>query len=93
MPLLEVPRRTMVTASIQLDESTAEQVDRYAAFITANADDVVVKALDYVFGKDKDFQDYLRSPDARTALQTLKVKRPSDGAIKHKRGSQKQAKA
>ena len=37
-----------------LDEATASQLDQYAAFIKASADDVVVdKALNYVFAKDK----------------------------------------
>jgi hypothetical protein len=45
MPLLEVIQTRHVSASIRLDEVTATQVDQYAAFIHATADDVVDKAL------------------------------------------------
>jgi hypothetical protein len=54
MPLLEINLSRYVSASVRLDESTAEQVDQYAAFVHASADDVVDKALNYVFSKDRD---------------------------------------
>ena len=41
MPLLEVVQTRQVSASIRLTDSTATQVDQYAAFIRASADDVV----------------------------------------------------
>jgi hypothetical protein len=41
MPLLEVTQSRQISASIRLDETTAAQVDQYAAFIHASADDVV----------------------------------------------------
>jgi hypothetical protein len=50
-------------------------VDQYAAFIHATADDVVNKAPHYVFAKDRDFQDYLKSSDARRVTPTLRVRR------------------
>jgi hypothetical protein len=53
MPLLEINLSRYVSASVRLDESTAEQVDQYAAFVHASADDVVDKALNYVFSKDR----------------------------------------
>jgi len=43
MPLLEVNHIRHINASVRLDESTAAQVDQYAAFIHASADDVVDK--------------------------------------------------
>ncbi len=49
MPLLEINQTRYISASVRLDESTAEQVDQYAAFVHASADDVVDKALNYVF--------------------------------------------
>ena len=58
MPLLEINQTRYISASVRLDESTAEQVDQYAAFVHASADDVVDKALNYVFSKDRDFQDF-----------------------------------
>ena len=69
-----------ICASIRLDEVTATQVDQYAAFIHASADDVVDKALNYVFSKDRDFQDFLKTPQARQVASTLRVRRvPSNG--------------
>jgi hypothetical protein len=41
MPLLEINQTRYISASVRLDESTAEQVDPYAAFVHASVDDVV----------------------------------------------------
>jgi len=57
MPLLEISQIRHICASVRVDEETAAQVDQYAAFIRASADDVVDKALNYVFSKDRDFQE------------------------------------
>jgi len=75
MPLIEVNQVRHVSASIRLDEVTAAQVDQYAAFIHASADDVVDKALNYVFSKDRDFQDFLKTPQARQVPSTLRVRK------------------
>ena len=75
MPLLEVIQSRQISASVRFDETTATLVDQYAAFIHATADDVVNKALNYVFAKDRDFQDYLKSSDARHVTPTLRVRR------------------
>ena len=77
MPLLEVIQSRQISASVRFDETTATLVDQYAAFIHATADDVVNKALHYVFAKDRDFQDYLKSSDARHVLPTLRVRKSS----------------
>ena len=45
MPLIEINQIHHISASVRLDESAAEQVDRYAAFVQASADDVVDKVL------------------------------------------------
>ena len=82
MPLLEITQSRQISASIRLDEATATQVDQYAAFIKATADDVVEKALDYVFSKDRDFQEFLKSPQAQQVTSTLRVRKgPSNGAV------------
>ncbi len=52
MPLLEVIQTKQVSASIRLTDTIAAQVDQYAHFIHAEADDVVEQALSYVFAKD-----------------------------------------
>ena len=75
MPLLEVIQTRQVSASIRLTDSTATQVDQYAAFIRASADDVVEQALAYVFSKDRDFQDFLKTPQAKQASSTLRIRR------------------
>ena len=81
MPLLEITQIRHISASVRLDESTAAQVDQYAAFIHASADDVVDKALNYVFSKDRDFQDFLKTPQAKQVVSTLRVRKgPSNAA-------------
>jgi hypothetical protein len=51
------------------------QVDQYAAFIHASADDVVEQALAYVFSKDRDFQEFLKTPQAQKVAPTLRIRR------------------
>lgn len=75
MPLLEVVQTRQVSASIRLTDSTATQVDQYAAFIRASADEVVEQALAYVFSKDRDFQDFLKTPQAKQAASTLRIRK------------------
>jgi hypothetical protein len=81
MPLIEVNQVRQVSASIRLDEATAAQVNQYAAFIHASADDVIDQALNYVFSKDRDFQEFLKTPQAMQVSSTLRVRKaPSNGA-------------
>ena len=75
MPLLEVVQTRQLNASIRLTDTTVTQVDQYAAFIHASADDVVEQALVYVFSKDRDFQEFLKSPQAAHVTPTLRVRR------------------
>ncbi len=91
MPLLEIVQTTHVNATVRLEESTAILVDQYAAFLHAPADEVVDKALGYVFAKDRDFQDFLRTPEAAHIPPSLRVRRlgqngtasePANGAAK-----------
>jgi hypothetical protein len=82
MPLLEITQSRQISASVRLDEATATQVDQYAAFIKASADEVVDKALNYVFAKDRDFQDFLKTPEAKQISSTLRVRKaPSSEVI------------
>ena len=93
MPLLEIIQTRQVTASIRLDEPTAILIDQYAAFLHATADEVVNKALCYVFAKDRDFQDFLRTPKAAHAPESLRIRRvPQNGtAVESANGSAKSA--
>ena len=75
MPLLEVIQTRHISASIRLTDTTAMQVDRYAAFIHASADDVVEHALTYVFSKDRDFQEFLKSSEGSQITPTLRIRK------------------
>jgi hypothetical protein len=75
MPLIEVIQTRHISATVRLDEATATLVDQYAAFIHASADDVIDKALTYVFAKDRDFQAFLRTPEASRVSSVLRVRR------------------
>ena len=77
MPLLEVIQTRHLSASIRLTDTTVQQVDQYAAFIHASANDVVEQALAYVFSKDREFQEFLRTPEAQRITPTLRVRRSS----------------
>ncbi|MHB8389324.1 MAG: hypothetical protein ACYDBH_07050 [Acidobacteriaceae bacterium] len=84
MPLLEVNPNRHVSASIRLEEATAIQIDQYAAFIHASADDVVDKALNYVFVKDRDFQEFLKTAQAAHVTPTLRVRKAAvSDAVEH----------
>jgi hypothetical protein len=61
MPLIEVTQRRYVSATIRLDAVTATLIDQYTTLIHGSADDVVDKALNYVFAKDREFQEYLKT--------------------------------
>ncbi len=75
MPLLDIKQVRKVTATCSLEESTAIQVDQYAAFAKCLPDEVVNKALEYTFGKDSEFQKFRASEPKVTAQ--LRIKRPS----------------
>ena len=77
MPLLEVTQIHYVSASIRLTDTTALQLDQYAAFIHATADEVIDQALAYVFSKDRDFQGFLKSSEAQRITPTLRIRRPT----------------
>ena len=75
MPLLEINLNRYISASVRLDEATAGQVDQHAAFVRASADDVVVTVLNYVFSTERDFQDFLKTPQAKQVASTLRVRK------------------
>jgi hypothetical protein len=75
MPLIEVIQSQYVSATIRLESATASLVDQYAAFVHGAADDVVDKALNYVFAKDREFQEYLKSSQSAKVVPSLRVRR------------------
>src|SRR5271170_3697547 len=81
MPLLEVIQTKQISASIRLTDTTATQVDQYAAYIHASADDVVEQALVYIFTRDKGFQEFQKTSQAQQVVPTLRIRRgPRDDA-------------
>ena len=80
MALLEIAQTRQITATIQLDDKVAAQVDQYAASVHAPADEVINHALVYVFSKDRDFQDFLKSPGAAAAAPSLRIRRVAQPA-------------
>lgn len=86
MPLLEVTQIKKLTAMVSLEESTAKQVDQYAAFIKAPADEVVNSALEYVFGKDREFQVFRTENPNPKASGGLRVRKPIDATVGKRRG-------
>ena len=77
MPLLSIQASKKVETTVRLEESTAKRVDQYAHFAKASADDVVNQALEYVFTKDKDFQQYLDQHQGGDTPSALRIKRPA----------------
>ncbi len=86
MALLEIQTVSKITATISLDESIAHKVDQYALFINAPSDEVVSKALDYVFSKDKDFLNFALSANGKKPEHPLRVRKPMDAVERAKRG-------
>jgi len=79
MPLIEVTQSRYVSATVRLESATANLVDQYASFVHGSADDVVDKALNYVFAKDREFQEYLRSSRSAKVVPSLRVRRLGTG--------------
>ena len=84
MPLLDIKQTRKVTAICSLEESTAIQVDQYAAFVKCLPDEVVNKALEYTFGKDADFQKF-RTSNPKVSAQ-LRIKRAASASPGARRG-------
>ena len=75
MPLLEIAQtRRYVSAMIRIEDTTARRINQYAAFTKSSADEVVDKALAYVFTKDKDFQEFLETAEAAQVPVSLRVR-------------------
>ena len=75
MPLLEVVQTKHVSASIRLSESTAIQLNQYAHLIGASADSVIEEALKHCFAKDREFQDFIKTPEAKQVAASLRIRK------------------
>ena len=81
MPLIEINQSRRVSATIRLESATATLIDQYATFLHAPADDVVEEALKYVFAKDREFQEYLKTARSSEVVPTLRVRRSGPGDV------------
>ena len=75
MPLLEVVQTKHVSASIRITESTAIQLNQYAHLIGASADSVIEEALKHCFAKDREFQDFIKTPEAKQVAASLRIRK------------------
>ena len=88
MSLLNIKASKKITITCSLEESTALQVDQYAAFLNVLADDVVNSALEYVFSKDAKFQQFREENKHVQPPSALRVKKPAvaiSGAKKNRK--------
>jgi hypothetical protein len=84
MALLEFEETKQVTVSCSLKESTAILVDQYATWKGATADQVMQKALEFVFSKDREFQQYREENADAEVVPSLRVKKPIAASAKAK---------
>ena len=75
MALFTVKTSKKVETQLRLEESTAKMLDRYAHFHKASADDVANQALEYIFARDKDFQQHLQQNGTAEVPSSLRIKK------------------
>jgi hypothetical protein len=93
MALLTVKASKKIDATLKLEESTAKMIDRYAAFLNVSADEVVDKGMEYIFTKDKDFQQHLdKQPDVHVPA-SLRIKKAPGTPTAIKNGHRNGAKS
>ena len=73
MALFTVTTSNKIDTSMRLEESTVKMLNRYAHFHKAAAEDVVDKALEYIFQHDKAFQQDLAAKPDETVTETVRV--------------------
>lgn len=66
MPLIQSQvKRNREAVTVKLDKSVIDQLKLYAEFIDSTQEHVVNEALALTFRRDKEFQDWLTSKEAR----------------------------
>ena len=80
MALFTVRTSKKVETSMRLEESTAKMLDRYAHFHQGPADDVVNEALEYIFKRDKDFQQHLQQNPNQEVAASVRIKKAPGSA-------------
>ena len=91
MALLTVKSSKKIDATLRLEESTAKMIDRYAAFLQVSADEVVDKGMEYIFTKDKDFQQHLTAEPNRTVPASLRIKKAPSTVVTPKKNAKTSA--
>jgi hypothetical protein len=86
MALITVKASKKIDATLRLEESTAKMIDRYAAFLKVSADEVVDKGMEYIFTKDKEFQQHLEKQPALQVPASLRIKKTPSPAASTKNG-------
>ena len=80
MPLLKIAESKKITIYATIEETTAKQIEQYAAMTKGTCDEVVQQALDYIFSKAADFKKFCTEhPDAKPK-DPIRVKRSSSAA-------------
>lgn len=80
MPLLKIAESKKITVYATIEETTAKQIEQYAAMTKGSCDEVIQQALDYVFSRDKDFEKFrTEKPDVKAKIP-LRVKRSGSAA-------------
>lgn len=77
MPLLKITESKKVTAIVTIEETTARQIEQYAAMTKGSPDEVVQQALDYVFSKDKEFETFAKDNASAKPKIALRLKKPA----------------
>lgn len=87
MALFTVKTSKKVETQLRLEESTAKMLDRYAHFHKASADEVANEALEYIFTRDKDFQQDLQQNPSIDVPSSLRIKKAPSAAKAAKSGA------
>ena len=82
MPLLEVTQTRHLNATVRFSDTTVLRINRYVEFvrnqtgIRVEADQILDKAANYAFDKDREFLDYEKTPQANDVSSVLRVRKP-----------------
>ena len=82
MPPLEVDQSTHISASVRLDESTAEPVNQYAALIHTVAADVVGKALNCCLRERPRPLNILKASHVKQVASMLRLRKGANNCVK-----------
>jgi hypothetical protein len=82
MPLLEVTQTRHLNATVKFADTTIQRINRYVEFvrnqtgIRVEADQILDKAANFAFDKDREFLDFEKTPEAHDVSSVLRVRKP-----------------